>query len=281
MEHCEGEFTGERGVRIYYQAWRPEAPKGVVAITHGLGEHSGRYQNVVGALVPRGYAVYALDFCGHGRSGGPRGHVHRFADYLADLDRLIDKARRAEPDLPVFLLGHSLGGLIALAYALERPGALQGVIGSAPGLRRRFEVPGYKLLLGRLMSGIWPTFSQRTGLPVDRLSHDPQVALAYVADRLVHDRATARWLIEFTRASEDVMARAGSLTMPCLLLQSGDDALIEQQSTIDFYNAIGAADRTLHVYDGFYHELFNEVGKERPLADLVAWLDTHLSGQQG
>ena len=276
MEHREGEFTGERGARIYFQSWRPEAPKAIIALVHGLGEHSGRYKNVVDAVVPRGYAVYALDLRGHGRSAGFRGHVERFADYLGDVERLIDEARRAEPGLPVFLLGHSLGGLIALAYALERADGLRGVVASAPGLRRSFEVPGYRLLLAQIMSGIWPTFNQRTGLPVNRLSHDPQVALDYVADRLVHDRASARFFTETNRAIDEVTSGASSLTMPCLLLQSEDDALVEAQSTIDFYEAAGSADRTLRVYQGFYHESFNEVGKERPLADLVSWLDAHL-----
>ncbi len=278
MEHRDGEFVGERGTRIWFQSWRPEAPRGVVVVAHGLGEHSGRYKSVVDWLVPRGYAVYALDHRGHGRSGGQRGHVVRFSDYAADLGRLIDRAQAQEPGLPAFLLGHSLGGAIALAYALERPQGLRGVVASAPGLRRRFEVPAFKIFLGRLMSSAWPTFTQRSGLPVTRLSHDPQVALDYVADKMVHDRVTARLFTEATGAGERILARAGELRLPCLLLQGEDDALVDPQATCEFYGKLAGADKALHVYPGFYHEGFNEVGKAQPLGDLSAWLDAHVAG---
>ncbi len=277
MEHREGEFKGQRGTRIWYQVWRPEAAKAVVALAHGLGEHSGRYNNVVGWLVPRGYAIYALDHRGHGRSGGRRGHVDRFSDYLDDLQHLVGLASAAEPGRPVFLLGHSLGGLIALAYAIERPQGLQGVVASSPGLRRRFEVPPSKLFLGNLMSRIWPTFTQHSGLPASGLSHDPQVALEYVGDKLVHDLVSARLFIEITTAAEQVLSDAGRLAIPCLLLQGEDDPIVDPQATREFYTRASSADKALRTYPGFYHEGFNEVGKERPLGDLVAWLDAHVA----
>jgi len=276
MEHREGEFKGRGGVRIWYQVWRPEAPKAVVALAHGLGEHSGRYRNVVDWLVPRGYAIYALDHRGHGRSGGRRGHLDRFSDYLDDLQQCIGLAAEQEPGRPLFLLGHSLGGIIALAYAIERPQGLRGVIASSPGLRRRFDVPPLKLFLGNLMSRIWPAFTQRSGLPASGLSHDPQVALDYLGDKLVHDLVSARLFSEITKAGDGVLAHAGDLHLPCLLLQGADDPIVDPQGTREFYDRAGSADKTLHLYPGFYHEGFNEVGKERPLGDLSAWLDAHL-----
>ena len=276
MEHWEGEITGEQGIRIWCQSWRPEAPKAVLVVIHGLGEHSGRSGHVVDYLVPRGYAIYALDHRGHGRSGGQRGHVGRFAEFTADLRRLIERVQAAEPGQPIFLLGHSLGGTIALQYALEHPHGLAGVIASSPGLARKFKVPRAKLFLGRLMSVLWPTLTFHSGLPADQLSHDPQVASAYTSDPLVHDLVTARLFTEVTRAGEAVLARAQDLKLPCLLLGSDNDPLVDSEAVRRFYAAVGTPDKALRLYEGFYHECFNEIGRERPLADLTTWLEAHL-----
>lgn len=276
MLQREGEFKGEHDVRIWYQAWAPQAPKAILAMVHGLGEHSGRHGNLVDLLLPRGYVLYAHDQRGHGRSSGPQGHIDRFSDLTADVGRLLEQARIEHPDLPLFLFGHSLGGLIALRYALEHPRELDGVIASAPGLRRNFAVPWIKLFLGTVMSGVWPEFAQHSGLPAPLLSHDPQVAAAYLADPLVHDWASARLFTEVTRAGRDTLADAPGLAMPCLIMQGSADGLVDPEATREFYERAGAADKTLHVYDGFYHESLNEVERARPLADLAAWLDAHL-----
>lgn len=276
MEHWESEFKGERGTRIWFQAWQPQAPRATVAVAHGLGEHSGRYRNVVDTLVPRGYAIYALDHRGHGRSAGRRGHADRFADYVGDLGRLIGEAQRAQPGLPTFLLGHSMGGAIALAYALERPEGLSGVIVSSPWLQLKLTPPANKLALARVMSRILPTFTQRSGLPVNGLSHDPQVALDYVADRLVHDRISARLFVEIVGAQERILADAESLRLPCLFLLPGADPIVDSEATRQYFGQVGSTDKTLHVYEGLYHEGFNELGKEQPLGDLANWLDARL-----
>lgn len=276
MERREGEFCGEGGLRIWYQSWRPEAPRAIVVIAHGVGEHSGRYGNVVNCLVPKGYAVYALDHRGHGRSAGRRGHVNRFAEYIIDVGHLIDLARAEGPGLPVFLLGHSLGGEIALAHALERPEGVAGVIASSPGLGIKLQVPRLKVFLGELMSRLVPTFTQHSGLPANNMSHDPRVVQDYVGDPLVHDLVSARWYTEMTRTAREVMANARRLRLPLLVIQSDDDPLIDSQAVRRFFAEAGSADKTLREYAGFYHECFNEVECERPLADLVAWLDAHV-----
>lgn len=278
MKWAEGEFRGGGGVRIWYQSWRPEAPRAILALAHGLGEHGGRYGNVVAEVVPRGYAVYALDHRGHGRSDGRRGHVESFAEYIADLGRLIEIAAGECPGLPAFLLGHSLGGTIALRYALERPEGLRGVIASSPLLRMRLGVPPSKRLLGNVMSRLYPTFTQRSGLPAEALSRDPEVVAAYTADPLVHDLVSARLFTEMLTTAEAVLARAPELRLPCLLLVSGADAMVDPQASQELHARLGSADKTLHLYEGFYHEGLNEVGRERPLADLVSWLEAHLAG---
>ncbi len=225
--------------------------------------------------MPHGYAVYALDHRGHGHSAGLRGHVDRFSDYLADLRRLVDEAQRSEPDLPTFLLGHSLGGTIALAFALEQPTGLSGVIASSPWLQLRLQPPQSKVTLAGFMSRIWPAFTLRTGLPVGGLSHDPQVALNYVADRLVHDRISVRLFTEIVSTHQSILANAANLRLPCLFLLPDADPIVDPAATREFQGKVASADNTLHVYEGFYHEGFNELGKERPLGDLLAWLDAH------
>ncbi len=281
MEHAEGTFRGERGTSIWYQRWRPEGPKAAIALAHGLGEHSGRYGNVVGFLGPRGYALYGLDLRGHGHSGGQRGHVERFDDYTADYGRLVGLVRAEEPGLPVYLYGHSLGGLIALRYAIDHPEGLAGVIGSGPALRRRFDVPLPKLLLAGLLSALWPTFTLRSGLPAEQLSHDPQVVAAYRADPLVHDLVTPRLYTEVTSAYAQMLVDAPRLKVPCLLLQAAEDALVDPESTRQFHERLAVQDKTLHVYEGFRHEGHNEPGRGCWLGDLAAWLDAHASAQAG
>lgn len=287
MQHHEGEFKGERGTRIWYQSWRPDAPKAILAVVHGLGEHSGRYGNVVDYLVPRGYAVYALDLPGHGRSGGRRGHIERFTDYTADVGRLAKRACGNLPRLPVFLLGHGLGGPIAFHYALEQPASLQGVIASSPVVRPKLKVPVAKMLLARVMTGIWPTFTQHSALPARALSHDPQVVAAYLADPLVHDLVTARLAMEMLAAGEAMLARAQELRVPLLALVSGGDTIVDVEASKEFFSRVASQDKTLHVYPGFLHEGHNELEREQPLADLAAWLDAHtcnsgvLGGHEG
>ncbi len=278
MQHAEGAFKGERGATIWYQRWRPEDPKAAIALAHGLGEHSGRYGNMLACVGPQGYAVYGLDLRGHGRSEGQRGHVERFGDYIADYGRLVGLMRAEEPELPVFLYGHSVGGLIALRYAMDFPQGLAGVIGSGPALRRRFDAPLPKLLLARLLSLLWPTFSLRSGLPAEQLSHDPQVVAAYRADPLVHDLVTPRLYTEVTSAGEQALADASKLKAPCLLLQAGDDGLVDPRTTRQFYDRLTVQDKTLHIYEGFRHEGHNEPDRGRWLGDMVAWLDAHVAG---
>lgn len=279
MLRREGEFTGERGVRIWYQSWRPEAPKAILVVAHGLGEHSGRYGNLVNYLVPRGYAVYALDHRGHGRSGGPRGYIDRFGDFVADVERLAGVARLELPGLPLFVLGHSMGGPIALRYAREYPQGLQGVIASSPLLRAKLPVSAGKLFLAGLMSRLQPRYSQHSGLPASALSHDPQVAAAYAADPLVHDLVSARLYTEMMAAGRSVLAWAPEMRVPCLLLVSGADALVDPEASKEFFTNLGCEDKALYVYEGFFHEVFNEIERERPLSDLAAWLDAHLPGR--
>ncbi len=277
MQHLEGKIRAADGLPLYWQAWKPEGDvKAVVVLAHGLGEHSGRYAHVAGALTAAGYSVYALDHRGHGQSGGPRGHVPDYTSLLDDFGLIIKMAQRENPGKKVFIYGHSLGGNIVLNYALRRPEGLAGVIAQGAGLKLAFEPPGWKMSLARLMSNIWPSFAQGNELERAALSRDPAVVQAYEEDPLVHDRITARLFVGFMEAAEYALEHAGEIRLPVLLLHGGDDRLTDPAGTRLFYERAGTDDRSLRIYEGLYHEIHNEPEQEQVFRDIIAWLGEHV-----
>jgi len=278
MEQREGTFSGFEGLALYYQCWRPEGePKAVLPIVHGAGEHSGRYGNVVDWFVPKGYAVYAFDLRGHGRSPGPRGYVKRWTEFREDVKAFLKFVREQEPGRPMFLLGHSLGGLIALEYVLHYPEELIGVVASGPVLAQ-VGISSFLLVLARALSGILPRLTLKTGLDATTLSRDPAVVEAYVNDPLVHGLATPRLGTELARAIEWTQAHAAEMQIPCLIIHGSADRLVPPEGSRIFYDKMTLADKERQVFEGYYHEVFNDVGKERVLAAVEAWLERHLHG---
>jgi alpha-beta hydrolase superfamily lysophospholipase len=273
MQHTGGKFNASDGQELYYQAWRPEGePKAALAVVHGYGEHSGRYLNLVNYFAPRGYALYAYDLRGHGQSAGQRGHILRFNEYLSDTDTFLKLVREREPNRQVFLLGHSLGGLIVSAYAEEHPGELPGLIMSSAFLQFKIKVPGWKAAVARVMSALNPTMTMPNDLPASWLSHDPAIVAAYDTDPLNHHVATARWFTEILAAQTRTLDRASELQIPVLALYAGDDLIGDPAGSALFFERAQLADKTQHRYDGYYHETFNEVEKETVFRDLEAWL---------
>ena len=191
---ADGTLAGSTG-RLYWRAWKPAMgpARALIVLAHGYAEHIGRYEHVAAYFVARGYAFYAFDQVGHGKSEGKRGHVNAFADYLADLKRFIAFAQEREPGQPTFLLGHSMGGLVSLAFGERQPAELRGIIVSAPALRLAMPVPAWKLGLGKALSGVVPSLALANGIPSEFLTHDPAISGAYAQrDPLVFKTATAR-----------------------------------------------------------------------------------------
>ncbi len=277
IEHAEGAFEGSQGIRLYYQNWRPEqvAPRAVIVISHGFGEHSGRYGNVVRYLVPRGYTIYALDHRGHGRSPGRRGHINRWAEYREDLRAFVSFVKNEEPGFPLFLYGHSMGGLIALEYVLRYPEGLRGVVASAPLL----GPPGVSRVLtamSHIASRIWPSFSLRTGGDAGVLSRAPGVIAALEADPLAHGRASARLGTEITAATAWTQAHAPDLRVPVLLLHGTADRLTPPAATRRFFENVRITDKELYDLEGVYHEPHNDLDHEQVLASIEGWIQRHL-----
>lgn len=277
MSAMEGSFRGVRGTSIFYQAWLPEGDaKAVVLVVHGLGEHSGRYGNVVEALVPRGYAVYALDHIGHGKSGGEREVIERFEDFTATLTTYLGMVKAWQPGKPVFLMGHSMGGLIACAYLLDHQAEFRGAVISAPAIKVGAAVSGATIVMGKVLSAIAPKMGV-LALDPTGISRDPAVVDAYVSDPLVHHGKTpARLAAEMLKAMQRVTAEIGTLTVPFIAVQGSEDRLVDPGGAQMLFDGASSKDKTLKVYEGFFHEVFNEPERATVLADVAAWLDAHV-----
>jgi lysophospholipase len=259
------------GTRLHALSARPDNPWGVVSLIHGHGEHCGRYGHVIDALTAAGLAVYAVDLRGHGRSAGRRGHVMAWQDYIDDAATTHAAAvSDGLGELPRFQLGHSMGGLVAAQTALARVAPLAGLILSGPLLGLSLPVPTLKALAGRVMSRLVPAFALPTGLDAALISHDPNEVAAYRADPLVHDRASSRWFTEMLAAIDDTHARAAELTMPTLVMHGGDDGLTDPDGSRRL--AARLPDGELEIFAGFYHEIFNEVERQRPIQRMTDWL---------
>ncbi len=277
MIHAEGSFKTPQGATMYYQHWQPDGnPKAILLIVHGLAEHSGRYLNVVNALVPRGYAVYGLDHLGHGKSDGTRVFVERFSDFTGPLKMYFDMIQNWQPGKPVFLVGHSMGGLIGSVYLLEHQDELQGAVLSAPAVKVSDTISPATITLGKILSGLLPK-AGLLALDASAISKDQAVVKAYVNDPLVYTgKVTARLAAEMLAAMQRVTAEAGQIHLPLLLLQGSEDRLVDPGGAKMLHEKAGAADKTLKIYPGLYHEVFNEPEREQVFQDIAAWLETHL-----
>jgi acylglycerol lipase len=277
LNHIEGKFIGVRKTQIFYQAWLPEGDvKAVLPIVHGLGEHSGRYLNVVNHFVPLGYVVYGLDHIGHGKSGGAREFVEHFDDFSDTFTQYMNMLKQWQPGKPIFLLSHSIGGLIAAYYLLDHQAEFQGAIFSAPVVKVASHVSKTTVFMARALSLLAPSAGV---LPVDpsTISRDPDVVKAYVADPLVfHGKTTARLAAEMLRALIRVSGETDKITLPFLAMQGSGDLLVDPDGAQILYERAGSKDKTLKIYDGLYHEIFNEPERAVVFNDIETWLAAHL-----
>jgi acylglycerol lipase len=281
MRHPEGFFKGVRDTSIYFQSWLPESePKAVLLIVHGLAEHSGRYMNIVNHFVPLGYAVYGIDHLGHGKSDGMRVYVERFDDYTNTLKIYFDMIRRWQPEKPIFLVGHSMGGLISAVYLLDHQSKLTGAVLSGAAVKVPSNITPVILAVGKMLSALMPKLGM-LGLEVDGVCRDPAVVQAYISDPLVHKgKITARLAAEMLKAMQRVSAEATKITLPIMVVQGSADRVVDPAGAQMLYDAVSSADKEIRIYDGFYHEVFNEPEHDEVLRDVEIWLAAHLGSRK-
>ncbi|HXQ64289.1 MAG TPA: lysophospholipase [Steroidobacteraceae bacterium] len=276
MRHATGEQQGRKGRRLFQQEWLPDGEvRAAVVLAHGLAEHSGRYGELVARLTARQLAVYALDHRGHGRSTGARAYIESFDWLVDDLTQRIRAARTQHPGQRLFLIGHSLGGTAALLATLDHPELVDRLVLSAPAIGTDPDVPRGRLAIARLLSAVAPIVGVLR-LPAAAISRDPFIVRNYESDPLVYrGLIPARTVVELLGAMQRAGQRAPELRAPTLVLHGTADALVPLRLTRPVYARLGAPDLTVKLYEGLFHELFNEPERDRVFADLEAWLDAH------
>lgn len=261
------------GTPLACRSWPVAEPRATVLLAHGLGEHGGRYDELVRALGDRAIQVHALDHRGHGRSGGQRGHADRFDDLVRDFEAF--RAAVWPATGPVFVLGHSMGALVVLRHLQEHPDVRwEGAILSSPLLGIALRPPRWKTALSGVLSRLLPRLSFHNEISPDALSADPGYAAAWRADALLHQRVTPRMYTEIGRAMQRARA-APPLPMPVLVLAPGADRVVDPRAVAAWAAAQGGA-ATLAAYPGFRHEALNERERHRVLADVLAWIDARI-----
>lgn len=276
MNHHEESFKGSGDLKLYYQKWVPDSEsRAVIALVHGIGEHSGRYMNVVNHFVPLGYTIYGIDHRGHGKSEGKRGHIMTWSEYRNDIHAYIQIIQKECDRQPVFILGHSLGGLITLDYCLHHPGGLKAAIVSSPALAKP-GIPAILLFISKMMSKIWPGLTIETKLEIEAISRDPKVIQEYQDDPLVHGMASARLGTEFENCRLNTLANANKFNLPVLIYHGKDDRVVSPKGSIKFFDALTIEDKDIHLIEGGYHEPHNDIEMEKLFTIIEEWITKYI-----
>lgn len=278
MECFEGRMRAADGLQLFYRAAVPDQPRAALAFIHGVAEHSGRYTHVMQYFAAKGHACYALDLRGLGRSEGLRGHAERFEDLVQDVIDFVRLVREATPGRPSFLVGHSMGGLLVLSAGIDQPDLCSGIIASSPLIEMKVQVPQWKKSLAGLAVALAPRLAMNNGIPCEDVSRDPAVVGAYRLDPLVHTKVTARFYVELTRGMRRAGEGAGCLKLPLLVLQAGADRLVDPQASRAFTERTASTDKRFVLYEGLFHELFNEPEKSQVFECMSQWLEDHMVG---
>jgi alpha-beta hydrolase superfamily lysophospholipase len=280
MKHYAFKLRTQEGLQLYTQGWEPDGKvRAVICLLHGLGDHSGRFAHLARFLAPSGYAVVSFDLRGHGNSEGIRGHFPSIELVMQDVAELIAAARERYPQVPEFLYGHSLGGVLAINYVLRRKPKMAGVVITSPGLRTALESQKVKIALARLLVLLAPAMTLPSGLDTRALSRDTKVVVDYVQDPLVHDRASLAFANTMLEAIKWTYAHADEFHLPLLIMHGTADQLAFCQGSQEFARHV-QGDCTLKLWDGLYHEIHNEPEKGDVFAYLLQWLDNHLNDQK-
>jgi acylglycerol lipase len=273
----EGTLQSTNDLQIFFRSWQPEGPaRGVVAIVPGFNSHSGYYDWAAEQLTAAGLAVYAVDLRGRGRSDGERFYVTRFSEYVDDVAGLVSQVRSELPGLPLFLLGHSAGGVVSCLYALDHQQELAGLL--CESFAFQVPAPDFALAVFKGLSHIAP-HAHVLRLKNEDFSRNPDVVARMNADPLiVHETQPTQTLAEMVRADERLKQSFGQITLPVLILHGTSDKATKPAGSQFFYDMAGSRDKTLKLYDGYFHDLLNDLGRETVMTDMTAWMEARLPG---
>jgi alpha-beta hydrolase superfamily lysophospholipase len=277
VHKSEERIDGANGLKLFIRSWRPTGKaRGVVAIVPGFNAHSGYYAWAGEQFAGNGLAVYAVDLRGRGQSDGERFYVEQFADYVNDVDSLVTLAKLREPGLPVFLLGHSAGGVVSCLYTLEHQAELGGLI--CESFAHEIPAPDFVLSVFKGLSHVAP-HAHILHLKNDDFSRDPRAVETMNNDPLIaHETQPTKTLAEMVRADERLKKEFPLITLPLLILHGTADKATKPSGSQRFYDMASSKDKTLKLYEGYYHDPLNDVGKEAVMADIQSWIDARLSG---
>ena len=277
MTFIEETVTTSDGLRLYARRHEVEGALGEVVIVHGFGEHSGRYGPLSDHLIKHHYSVTSYDHRGHGLSDGIPGHVESFGEYENDLDCVIAGVRARADSRRLFLIGHSMGGLIVLRYLAKTTHAFAGAVLSAPLLGVAVQVPAHKMMIARVGARFVPRMRLGNEIDPGVLSRDPEVGRAYTADPLVNRMVSMKWFSEAKLAMEEAISWASNVEIPVLVMHGTSDKLADCETTKKVFEDLGSADKELVIYEGYYHELFNEPEKHEIFERVSEWLERRAS----
>jgi alpha-beta hydrolase superfamily lysophospholipase len=271
----QGSFEGVGGLKIFTRSWHPAgAPRALVVIVHGFNSHSGQYLWVADQFVDHGLAVYALDLRGRGQSDGERFYVQKFEDYVNDVATFVTMAKADHPGLPVFLLGHSAGGVVSCVYTLEHQAELTGLI--CESFAHEVPAPDFALAVLKGLSHVAP-HAHVLKLNNEDFSRDPKVVESMNNDPLIaHEVQPTQTVAEMVRADERLKREFPLITLPVLILHGTLDKATKPSGSQRFYDTAGSTDKTLKLYEGHFHDLLNDVDKEVVMADIQGWIDAHI-----
>jgi acylglycerol lipase len=260
--------------RLYYQEWKAEKPKAILIFVHGLNEHAGRYEKTAEYFTSQGYTCYFFDHRGHGRSDGLRSFVDDFEEYQKDLDEFVLMVKAKEKN-KVFIIGHSMGGQILVNYVAKYKPDIAGFVSASANIKVGFAIPWYKKFLGLQLAKICPRFKIPADVDPKWISRDRAVVLAYKKDPLVPKTITLNLAAEVLANQEALLEIAKKITLPALIIHGSDDRICALEGSEDLMKVISSKDKKLIVYQDGYHELFNDIDKEKVLDDVKNWLSKH------
>lgn len=258
----------------YVREWISENNKANIVIIHGLGEHSGRYIETAEYLFELGFNIYTGDLIGHGLSDGHRIYIETIDDYMDNVNFFL---KRVKNDMPLFILGHSMGGLIVLYYMISHKDRnIRGVIASCPYIKDKIEISAIKHIIGKMAASTFPRFSMESGLMGEMVCRDKEIARKYDNDPLNCSKVTARWFIELAKARLNLILKQTDLDSPCLILQAGGDIVVDAESVQKFYEGISSKDKEFVLYDDFYHEILNDTERNKVIDKISTWVSERI-----